>query len=368
VSTQMTATEFKNHDLAPKTENCELTLYERKPVINADGEAVPDLYTAWITLNNPKQFNSYTTDMAKDVILSFRRASNERDVVAVVFTGVGDRAFCTGGNTKEYAEYYSGAPEEYQLYMRLFNDMVSNILMCDKPVICRVNGMRVAGGQEIGMACDFTVSSDLAVFGQAGPRHGSAPDGGSTDFLPLFVGVERGMQSATLCEMWTAYEALRYGLISEVIPVLEVDGEVIPNPTVETANWLDEKGRIVHGSPKTGEDLKAGKGWLRSGTVNLEHLDHACEAMIWKMVRTFPNCLRKTIESVRKHKLEHWDKNKESNRSWLGLNMMTEATLGFRAFNEGPKGKREVDFIEMRRRLAAGERWSPEFIESLIPR
>ena len=368
MSTQMTAAEFKNHDLAPETDNSELTLYERKPLVNPNGEVVPDLFVAWITLNNPKQFNSYTTQMAKDVVLSFRRASNERDVVAVVFTATGDRAFCTGGNTKEYAEYYSGAPEEYQQYMRLFNDMVSNILMCDKPVICRVNGMRVAGGQEIGMACDFTVASDLAVFGQAGPRHGSAPDGGSTDFLPLFVGAERAMQSGTLCEMWTAYEALTYGLITDVVPVLEVDGKVVPNPTVETGKWLDEMGKVVHGKAKTGDELKAGKETLKSGTVNLGHLDKCVDELIWKMVRTFPNCLRKTIESIRKHKLEHWDKNKESNRSWLGLNMMTEAALGFRAFNEGPKGKREVDFLEMRRRLAAGERWTPEFIESLIPR
>ena len=69
--------------------------------------------------------------------------------------------------------------------MRLFNDMVSAILVCDKPVICRVNGMRIGGGQEIGMACDFSVAQDLARFGQAGPKHGSAPDGGATDFLPL---------------------------------------------------------------------------------------------------------------------------------------------------------------------------------------
>ena len=59
--------------------------------------------------------------------------------------------------------------------MRLFNDMVTGILTCDKPVINRVNGMRVGGGQEIGMACDFSIASDLARFGQAGPRHGSAP-------------------------------------------------------------------------------------------------------------------------------------------------------------------------------------------------
>ncbi len=362
----MTPLEYKNHDICPELKRCEQVGYDRKPLQKHDGEVVPGLFVAWITLDNPKQFNSYTTDMVKEVILSFRRASNERDVVAVVFTGAGDRAFCTGGNTKEYAEYYSGAPDEYQQYMRLFNDMVSTILMCDKPVVCRVNGMRIAGGQEIGMACDFTISSDLAIFGQAGPRHGSAPDGGSTDFLPLFVGIERGMQSCTLCEMWTSYEALRFGLITELVPVLEVDGKVIPNPMVETEKWL-EGGHIVHGQAKTGDELKEGKNLFRSGKVDLAHLDKAVNDLIWKMACTMPNCLRKTIESVRKHKLDHWDRNKESNRSWLGLNMMTEARLGFRAFNEGPKGNREVDFVELRRRLAEGERWSPEFIDSLIP-
>ncbi len=65
--------------------------------------------------------------------------------------------------------------------------------MCKKPVICRVNGMRVAGGQEIGLACDIAISSDLAIFGQAGPRHGSAPVGGSSDFLPWFLSMEDAM-------------------------------------------------------------------------------------------------------------------------------------------------------------------------------
>ena len=76
------------------------------------------------------------------------------------YAGTGDKAFCTGGNTKEYAEYYAGNPQEYRQYMRLFNDMVSAILACDKPVISRVNGMRIGGGQEIGMACDFTIAED----------------------------------------------------------------------------------------------------------------------------------------------------------------------------------------------------------------
>src|SRR5476649_276321 len=140
--------------------------YEKRPVKGTDGKPVAGLFNAWITLDNPNQFNSYTTDMVKATILAFRAASAARDVVAVVFTGAGDKAFCTGGNTKEYAEYYAGNPQEYRGYMRLFNDMVSAILGCDKPVICRVNGMRIGGGQEIGMACDFSIASDNASFGR----------------------------------------------------------------------------------------------------------------------------------------------------------------------------------------------------------
>ncbi|MDH3233196.1 MAG: enoyl-CoA hydratase-related protein, partial [Alphaproteobacteria bacterium] len=139
-----------------------MILYEKRPAKRLDGSEAAGLYNAWIVLNNPAQYNSYTTNMVKAAILAFRRASCDREVNAVVFTGAGDKAFCTGGNTKEYAEYYAGNPQEYRQYMRLFNDMVSAILGCDKPVVCRVNGMRIGGGQEIGMACDFTVAQDLS--------------------------------------------------------------------------------------------------------------------------------------------------------------------------------------------------------------
>src|SRR5688500_16952192 len=223
----------KDHNLLPPTETSGLC-YEERPLVSADGMPVPGLHTVHITLDNPAQLNSYTTAMVKGVILGMRRASNDRAAVAVVFTGSGTRAFCTGGNTAEYAEYYAGRPEEYRQYMRLFNDMVSAILMSDKPVICRVNGMRIAGGQEIGMACDFSVAQDMALFGQAGPRHGSAPDGGSTDFLPLFVGAEAAMESCTLCEHWSAHKAARLGLITRAVPALRVDGRFVPNPLVIT--------------------------------------------------------------------------------------------------------------------------------------
>ena len=357
--------ELKNHNLTD-TDFSEI-IFEKRPCKGVDGLPIAGLFNAWIFLNNPRQFNSYTTKAVKEVILAFREASNDRSVVAVVFTGVGDKAFCTGGNTKEYAEYYSGNPQEYGQYMRLFNDMVTAILLCEKPVVCRVNGMRIAGGQEIGMACDFTIAQDLARFGQAGPKHGSAPVGGATDFLHLYVGVERAMYSLTMCETWTAHQAYHFGLISEVVPALKVDGKFIPNPLVNTDRWLDEYGRIVYGKPKTGEELAKGKALLAAGEIDLSLLDEAVENYAAKLLHTFPNCTMKTINAVRQKKLEHWDKNKEANREWLALNMMTEAKAGFRAFNEGPKDNREVDFVRLRQLLAEGHEWNEELHRAISP-
>ena len=226
-------------------------VYEKRPLKDPEGNVVKGLYVAWIILNNPAQYNSYTTEMVKGVIAGMENSSNDREVVAVIFTAVGPYSFCTGGNTKEYSEYYSSRPEEYGAYMELFNNMVDSILMCKKPVICRVNGMRVAGGQEIGMACDLAIASDLAIFGQAGPRHGSAPVGGSSDFLPWFLSAEDAMWSCVSCEMWSAYKMKSKNLISKVVPVLKVDGKWVRNPSIITDEYIRD-GELVYGEYKTG--------------------------------------------------------------------------------------------------------------------
>ncbi len=342
--------------------------YEKRPARAADGSEVAGLYNAWIWLDNPTQFNSYTTEMTKGVILAMRAASNARDVVAVVFTGVGEKAFCTGGNTKEYAEYYAGRPQEYRQYMRLFNDMVSSILACDKPVICRVNGMRIGGGQEIGMACDFSVAQDLARFGQAGPKHGSAPIGGATDFLPVIVGAERAMASCVLCEPFSAHEAYQMGMLTDIVPALKVDGKYVANPLVETQRLYDEYGRIAFGKPKSGAALAEGKALMARGKVDLAMLDERVEDLCSKLMMTFPDCTTKSLEELRKPKLDAWNRNKENSRAWLALNMMTEARAGFRAFNEGTKDDREADFVAVRRAIAAGEGWTDALTDRVQPR
>src|ERR1039458_7193898 len=103
------------------------------------------------------------------------------------------------------------------------------------------------------MACDYSIASDTARFGQAGPKHGSAPDGGSTDFLHLFVGIGRATESCTLCEHWSATKAARIGLINKIVPVLKTkDGKFINDPWVvrdETDFW----GNPCFGDYKTGD-------------------------------------------------------------------------------------------------------------------
>lgn len=363
--------EIKDHSLWGKEHwgtEPPCTTYEKRPILDASGKEIKGLYSAWIILNNPAQYNSYTTKMVKGVIAGFQNASLDRSVVAVVFTAVGNKAFCTGGNTKEYAEYYSGKPNEYGEYMDLFNGMVDSILLCKKPTICRVNGMRIAGGQEIGMACDTAISADTAIFGQAGPRHGSAPDGGSSDFLPWFLSIEDAIWNCVSCELWSAYKMKRLGLISQVAAVVKKDGKFIRNPAVITDKYIED-GEIAYGEFLKGEEGKKAREFLKTASIDLELLDKAVNDVIWKFTNLFPGCLIKTLDSVRAKKKYFWDMAKNYNRHWLAVNMTTEAYLGFQAFNTKEiTGQDVIDFIKYRQLIAEGKTVDEAFMEAVLPK
>jgi 6-oxo-cyclohex-1-ene-carbonyl-CoA hydrolase len=238
--------------------------------------------------------------------------------------------------------------------MDLFNGMVDAILNCKKPTICRVNGMRVAGGQEIGMACDLAVASDLAIFGQAGPRHGSAPDGGSSDFLPWFLSMEDAMWNCVSCEMWSAYKMKMKGLISKAVPVLQVDGKLVRNPGVITDRYVDD-GEIVYGEFVTGGDAKKARQMVKSGTTDFTLLDKAVDDMVWTFTNLFPGCLMKSVDGIRAKKKYFWDQMKLPNRHWLAANMAVEAYLGFGAFNTKKiTGQDVIDFVRYRQLVAEG--------------
>ncbi len=175
------------------------------------------------------------------------------------------------------------------------------------------------------------------------------------------------MESGVLCEMWSGHQAMYLGLLSEIVPVLKVDGKWIPNPMVVTDRYLDEFGNIVYGDYKTGGAREAAKELMGKAESDLSKLDEAVEALCTKILMLMPDCVSKTVNGLRKHKQWHWDNTNVTNREWLALNMMTEAKAGFRAFNEGPKGKREVDFIKLRQMLAEGHPWDDELIRAISP-
>ncbi len=343
-------------------------VYEKRPLTDPKGNRVDKLFVSWIRLNNPRQYNSYTTEMVKGVIAGFENASLDRSVVAVVFTGTGPYSFCTGGNTKEYSEFYSMRPDEYGQYMELFNHMVDSILACKKPVVCRVNGMRVAGGQEIGMACDITISSDLAIFGQAGPRHGSAPDGGSSDFLPWFLGIEDAMWNCVSCEMWSAYKVKAKNLISKCVPVLKVDGKWVRNPMVITDRYIQD-GEIVYGEFESGSAFKEARAFVKEHQphADFELLDQEVDKIIWTFSNLFPGCLIKSIDGIRMKKKYFWDICKNGNRHWLAANMGGEAFLGFGAFNTKKiTGQDTIDFIKFRQNIADSKTWNMEMFSEVL--
>ena len=366
---------IKNHSLHTDIhwgKQAPCTAYEKRPLTDPQGKPVDELYVAWITLNNPQQYNSYTTEMVKGVIAGFENASLDRSVVTVVFTGEGNTAFCTGGNTKEYAEYYGKRPSEYGEYMDLFNHMIDSVLTCKKPVINRINGMRLAGGQELGTACDISMASDLAVFGQAGPRHGSSPDGGATDFLPSYLGIEDAMWTCVSCEIWSAYKMKRLGLISKVVPVINEGGKWVRNPTVTTDRYVDD-GELVYGEFKTGEEYEKANAYVREtreqNKISLELLDKEVNKLVWVFANLFPGCLAKSIDSIRAKKKFYWDMMKNYNRHWLAANMNYEAFVGFQAFNTRKiTGKDTINFLKFRQLIAQGKLAEDEMYEAVMPK
>ncbi|MFH1775115.1 MAG: enoyl-CoA hydratase-related protein [Chloroflexota bacterium] len=343
-------------------------IYEEKPIIDPEGKPVKGLHSAWITLNNPDQFNAYTTDMEKGVIAAFNRASTSRSVVAAVFTGAGTRAFCSGGSTQDIAEHYSTRPNEYYQSADLLCGMVDAILSCRKPTICRVNGLRVAGGQAIGLPCDLSVASDLAVFGQREQRHGSAPLAGPSDFLPWYLSIEDAMWLCTSGELWSAYKMLRKSYLTKVVPVLKDGPKLIRNPQVITDSWLQD-GEIVYGEFLTGEAAKKARTRARELPVDLSQLDEAVNDILWSLVNTVPGGLQKSVDSIRMKKRFFWDLAKNDERAYLSLNMQGDAFMGMNAFStKNITGQDTIDFIKLRQMLAEGHPYDEELYESVMPK
>ncbi len=156
---------------------------------------------------------------------AFREAAADLRVGVVVLTGAGDRAFSTGADLAEQEAFFD-RPNDYWAWMGDFIDAIDAIRDCPKPVIARLNGMVVGGGNELNLACDLAVAADDIHIRQIGPTRGSVPAGGASQWLPITIGDRRAREMLFLNRPIPAAQALEWGLVNRVVPRAELDGAV----------------------------------------------------------------------------------------------------------------------------------------------
>ncbi len=174
-----------------------------------------DNEVAWVSINHPERLNAFDPETQATLARTFSDLGHDHTIGAIVLTGAGDRAFCAGGYLADLAN------PDWDEHRKLFFgtiELVNAIRHTRQPVIAMVNGFAIGGGNELVIACDFAIASDRAVLGQAGPRVGSAPVVGGSNFLTLQIGEKRAKEVSFLCRKYTAEEAFRLGWVNEVVP------------------------------------------------------------------------------------------------------------------------------------------------------
>ena len=165
-------------------------------------------HVATITINRPEVYNAFRGQTCEELIHAFGRAGYDRDVGAIVLTGAGDRAFCTGGDQSDHDGQYAG---ERGIIGMPIDEVHTVIRDVPKPVIAKVRGYAIGGGNVLATLCDLTIASENAIFGQVGPKMGSVDPGFGTAYLARVVGEKKAREMWYLCRRYTAAEALRDG-------------------------------------------------------------------------------------------------------------------------------------------------------------
>lgn len=177
---------------------------------------------ARITINRPDKYNAFRGKTCEELIDAFNRAGWDKSVGVIVLTGAGEKAFCTGGDQSAHEGQYDGRGT-IGLPMEDLHSIIRDV---PKPVIARVRGYAIGGGNVLCTICDFTIAGESAVFGQVGPKVGSVDPGFGTAYLARVVGEKKAREMWYLCRRYPAQEALAMGLVNTVVPDDQLDEEV----------------------------------------------------------------------------------------------------------------------------------------------
>jgi len=193
---------------------------------------------AKMTINRPTKMNSFTGATIRHMWECVYDVNSDPSIGVLIFTGVGEKAFCTGGDVSAEAE---GEFDD-----QIFFNCNKLIVACKKPIIAVVKGWCVGGGNHMAYCCDFTIAADNARFAQNGPKVGSPASGWPVQYAIRALGVKKAREMWMLCRRYNAQEALEMGLVNTVVPLDKIDEEV--------DKWCNE---LLEKSPTCIEILKA---------------------------------------------------------------------------------------------------------------
>jgi naphthoate synthase len=224
-------------------------LYEK-----AVGEGI-----AKITINRPEVRNAFRPKTLFELSDAFRRVRDDSEVGVVLFTGAGDKAFCSGGDQR--VRGHGGYVDDEGVPRLNVLDLQKQIRYLPKPVIAVVAGYAIGGGHVLHLVCDLTIAADNAVFGQTGPKVGSFDAGYGATLLARTVGIKKAKEIWFLCRQYSAQEALAMGLVNAVVPLAELENEAV--------RWARE---LLEKSPIALRFLKAAFNADTDGLAGLQQL------------------------------------------------------------------------------------------------
>jgi enoyl-CoA hydratase/carnithine racemase len=223
-------------------------------------------FRATITINRPEVLNAVNYGVLSEMNIALKDASWDDSVAVLVLTGAGERAFCTGADMKEQKQFLD-RPRDYYKWMGEFIECHERLRNLGKPILARLNGIVVGGGNEFNMSCDLAVAADDIYIRQVGTSHGSVALAGATQFLPLIVGERRAREILLLNEEIPAQKALDWGLVNWVVPRAQLD-EKVDVIVEKLINKLPEKTRYTRQQLNFWRDLSwhltigHGRDWL----------------------------------------------------------------------------------------------------------
>ncbi|WP_089209658.1 1,4-dihydroxy-2-naphthoyl-CoA synthase [Streptosporangium subroseum] len=223
-------------------------------IIYETGEGI-----AKITINRPERHNAFRPTTLFELKDAFNLAQEDPEVGVIIFTGAGDRAFCSGGDQKIRGD--DGYVDKSTPHVGRLNvlDLQVQIRRCPKPVIAMIAGYAIGGGHVLHVCCDLSIAADNAVFGQTGPKVGSFDGGYGSWLLAETVGLKRAREIWYLCRQYDAQTALNWGLVNAVVPLARLEEE--------TVSWARE---MLDKSPLALRMLKGALNAVTDGAAGMQ--------------------------------------------------------------------------------------------------